>query len=83
MHGRNMQFRGIDFDRLQNAVCRQSQPRFIAMCLDHEQQGLPEVVAALIQRPAMGDGSGDFLNPPHKLTVGFGLDDGVVTLPHG
>jgi hypothetical protein len=30
----------------------------------------------------VGDGAGDFLDPPHKPPSAFGLDDGVVALLH-
>src|SRR5207253_8254841 len=42
----------------------------------------PKVLAALVQRAAVCDGSGYFLDPSHKPPIRFRLDDGVVALLH-
>jgi hypothetical protein len=80
--GLSHRFRSFDFDRFQNAVGIDTEAGLTAMGFDHQFERLTKVSTTFVKAAAMGDGAGDFLDPPHKPPVGFGFDDGVETLPH-
>jgi hypothetical protein len=79
---RPTRFIRVDLNGFFDAVGIQSQSGFIAVGFDHQAQRFAKILAAFVQRPAVGDGAGDFLDPPHKPASRFWFDNGVVTLPH-
>ncbi len=51
------------------------------MGFEHQFQRIAQACPAFAERPAMGDGSGNFLDPAHEPPV-FRADDGVISLSH-
>ena len=72
----------LDLDRLLNAGAVQTDSRFVAMRLDNQRQRVPQILAALVERPALADRAGDLFHPSDEPAVLFRFDDGVIALFH-
>lgn len=74
---------GFDLDGFLNTGGIERDASLVAVRFDHQEERVSEVFATFVQRPSVGHGPGDFLNPPNVQAGGFGLDDGVECLAHG
>src|SRR4051812_11951513 len=75
-------FDHVNLDRLEKARVVQTDARFIAVGLHHQQKRVAQLPAALVQALALRDRSRNFLDPPEIAALRARLDDRVVSLLH-